>query len=210
MVTTKEEGWTLLSLMMDNSEALVDLCKYHMGQLGLDSIINSPTKGTCAVEASPRVVTGIEYCHINLNDTINILTEPHKLTLDQVRSYSAWFTGDETSTLTVPPTPTNMIIKVVDPNIVCNPGLINQCKILLRQYSGMLNMILKNHLQRTSFASLNPKSTIYQYKDEVSGRRIVCGLVKLKLTIEIIIPQIMVDHEIKEQDLDCTKHDLNC
>ena len=74
----------------------------------------------------------------------------------------------------------------------------------------MLNMILKNHLQRARFTSLNPKSVMYQYKDEVSGRRIVCGLVKLKLTIEIIIPQLIVDHEIKEQDLDCTKHDLNC
>ena len=66
----------------------------------------------------------------------------------------------------------------------------------------MLNTIIKNHLQRTSFTSLNLKSNMYEYKDEVSGRRIVCGLVKLKLVFEVIYPQLVVDHAIKEQELE--------
>ena len=81
-----------------------------------------------------------------------------------------------------------MVIKAVDPNKAGNPGLVNWRKILLRQYSGMLNTILKNHLKRTSFTSLNPKSNMYEYKDEVSGRQITCGLVKLKLAFEVINP----------------------
>ena len=98
-----------------------------------------------------------------------------------------------------------MVIKAVDPNKTSNPGLVNRCKIIIRQYSGMLNTILKTHLQRTSFTSLNPKSNMYEYKDEVSGRRIACGLVKLKLAFEVIKPQLVVDHAIKDQELE----DLN-
>ena len=66
----------------------------------------------------------------------------------------------------------------------------------------MLNTILKNHLQRTSFTSLNPKSNMYEYKDEVSGRRITRGLVKLKLVLEVINSQLVVDHAIKDQELE--------
>ena len=136
---------------------------------------------TGAVEANPRIVAGVDYCNMDLDDTINILKEPHKLTFKTVREYSAWFMGDESSTRTIPLTSSDMVIKAVDPNKAGNPGLVNRRKILLRQYSGMLNTILKNHLQRTSFTSLNPKSNMYEYKDEVSGRWIAYGLVKLKL-----------------------------
>ena len=95
-----------------------------------------------------------------------------------------------------------MVIKAVDPNKAGNPGLVNRRKILLRQYSGMLNTIFKSHLQRMSFTSLNPKSNLYEYKDEVSGRRIACSLVKLKLVFEVINPQLVVNHAIKEQELE--------
>ena len=135
---------------------------------------------------------------MDLDDTINILKEPRKLTLKTVREYSAWFMGDESSTQTIPHTSSDMVIKAVDLNKVVNPGLVNRRKILLRQYSVMLNTILKTHLQRTSFTSLNPKSNMYDYKDEVSGRRIACGLAKLKLAFEVINPELMVDHSIKE------------
>ena len=102
--------------MMNNSGTLADLYKDQTRQFGLDLIINVPTAGTGAVEAESRVVVVVEYCNMDLSDTINILTKPHKLTLDQVRSYFAWFMGDETSSLTIPHTPADMIIKVIDPN----------------------------------------------------------------------------------------------
>ena len=43
---------------------------------------------------------------------------------------------------------------------------------------------------------------MYKYKYEVSGRRIPCGLVKLKLEFEVINPQLVVNHTIKEQELE--------
>ena len=95
-----------------------------------------------------------------------------------------------------------MVFKAVDPNKAGNPGLINRRKILLCQQLGMLNTILKNHLQRTNFTSLNPNSNMYKYKNEVSGRRITCGLVKLKLAFEVINPQLVFNHAIKEKELE--------
>ena len=71
---------------------------------------------------------------MDLNDTIKILKETHKLTLKTVREYSAWFMGDESYTQTISRTSSDMVIKAVDPNKTGNPGLVNQRKILLRQY----------------------------------------------------------------------------
>ena len=201
MVTQREEGWKLLSLTTKNSEVLADLFKDRAGQFGLDPIVNVPTSGTGALETAPRTFEGKEYHNVNLNDYVNILKEPHKLTLEDVRKYSAWIMGDETSSLTIL-AEADMVIKAIDPNKTGNVGLTNKRRILLGQYSGMLNFIIKNHLQRTSYTSLNPKSSIFEYKDEVSGRRYSCGLIKLKLVFDVINPQLVVDHAIKEQELE--------
>ena len=174
----------------------------NVEQFGFDPIINVPSSGTGAIEVNHRIVAGIDYCNMDLGNTINILKEPLKLTLKTVREYSAWFMGDESSTQTIPHTSSDMVINAVDPNKTGNPVLVNRRKILLRQYSGMLNTILKTHLQRTSFTSLNPKFNIYEYKDDVSRRQIACVLVKLKLAFEVINPQMVVYHAIKEQELE--------
>ena len=98
---------------------------------------------------------------MNLDNTIKILKDPQEITLKTVREYYAWFMVDESSTRTIPHTSSDMVIKMVDTNKTGNPGLVNRRKILLRQYSGTLNTILKTHMQRTSFTSLNPKSNMY-------------------------------------------------
>ena len=87
MVTQREEGWKLLSLTTENSEVLADLFKDRAGQFGLDPIVNVPTSGTGALETAPRTFEGKEYHNVNLNDYVNILKEPHKLTLEDVRKY---------------------------------------------------------------------------------------------------------------------------
>ena len=94
MVTAREEGWKPLSLTTDKSEATADLFKVRAGQFGFDPIINVPSSGTGAVGVNPRIVAGVNYCNMDLDNTINILKEPHKLTLKTVREYSARFMGD--------------------------------------------------------------------------------------------------------------------
>ena len=160
-----------------------------------------PTSGTGAVNTVPRTIEGKEYHNVDLVDHINILKEPHKLTLDNVRKCSAWIMGNETLSLTTP-AEADMIIKAIDSNNLGNVGLANKYRILLRQYSGMLNFIINNHLQRTSYTSFNPKSSMFEYKDEVSRRTYLCGLIKLKLVFDVINPQLVVDHTIKEQELE--------
>ena len=197
MVTTSEEGWKPLSLRTDNYEATDDLFKDQAGQFGFDSIINVPSSETSAIEANPRIFASVDYCNMDLDNTINILKNPHKLTLKTVREYSAWLLGKELSTRTIPLTSSDMVIKEVDQNKADNKGIVNRRNILLRPYSGMLNTIIKNHLQRTSLTSLNPKSNMFECKDKVSGRRIACVLVKLKLAFKVINPQLVDDHAVK-------------
>ena len=111
-----------------------------------------PPQAPAPLKRPPRTFKGKEYHNVNLNDYVNILKEPHKLNLEDVRKYLAWIMGNETSSLTIL-AEADMVIKAIDPNKTGNVGLTNKRRILLRQYSGMLNFIIKNHLQRTSTSS---------------------------------------------------------
>ena len=102
MVTHKEEGWKHLSLSTENSEVLADLFKDRAGKFGLDPIVMVPTSGTGAVQTVPRTIKGKEYHNVHLRDYANILTEPHKLTLEDVRKFLAWIMGDKMSSLAIP------------------------------------------------------------------------------------------------------------
>ena len=156
-----------------------------------------PTSGTDAVQTVQCTSEGKIYHNVHLGDYANILNEPHKLTLDTVQKFLAWIMDNKTSSLTIP-AEVDMIINAINPNKPGNVGLTNKRRILLRQYSGMLNFITKNHLQRTSYTSLNPKSSIFEYKDEVSRRTYLYGLIKLKLVFNVINSQLVVDHAIGE------------
>ena len=202
MVTEREEGWRALSLTTDSSEPLANLIKDRARQFGLDPIMDVPTEGTGDCLTAPRTVGGRDYCAMDLSKFLNIIHEPHKVKLAHVRQFSLWFMGDESSTMSVPTNTKQMVIKAIDPNKPGNQGLVNQRKILLRQLSGMLDAILKNHLERTSYVSLNTKFALFQYKDEVTGRHYDCGLVKLKLAFGVVNPMLAVDHAIKERELE--------
>ena len=132
------------------------------------------TSGTGAVETVPCTIEGKEYHNVYLGDYVNILKEPHKLTLDNVCNCLTWIMGNKTSSLTIP-AEVNMIIKASNPTKPGKVGLTNKHRNLLRQYSGMLNFIIKNHIQLTSYTSLNPKYSMSEYKDKVSRRTYLCG-----------------------------------
>ena len=98
-----------------------------------------------------------------------------------------------------------MIVKAIDPNKPGKVGLLNHEKIRNRQFRSALNFILKNHLERSSFISLNLKKSIFTYSDEVIGRKVDCGLFKLSLFLNIFKPQLVVDYREQEKKLE----DLN-
>ena len=77
------------------------------------------------------------------------------MTLNQVRVFSVWFMGDESSSLA---TSANMKIKATNPNVVGNLGLVNQYEIQTRQLSGAIHFIFKYHVKRTSYTSFQPNN----------------------------------------------------
>ena len=118
---------------------------------------------------NPRRVSGIDVWSADLKEAINLFLQTHLVTLDHVQIYSGWIFGDENSTLTKS---ADIIVKVINPNKPGTDGLLNHEKIRNRQFSSSLNFILKNHLERSSFISLNPKKAIFTYTDEVTGRKV--------------------------------------
>ena len=76
--------------------------------------------------------------------------------------------------------------------------MINPENIRNRHFISALNFILNNRLKRSSFISLNPKKAIFTYTDEVTGRKVDFGLIKLWLFLNIFKPQLVVNY--REQD----------
>ena len=62
----------------------------------------------------------------------------------------------------------------------------------MRQYSSIVNFIIKNHLIQSSYKYQNPKKDLFTYKDEVSGREVYCGLIMLWLCLNVVRPQLVV------------------
>ena len=107
--------------------------------------------------------------------------------------------GDDSSTWTIS-ADTN--IKAINPNVPINVSLVNQQKILLRKLSGVLNFILKNNLICGSYTSLIPNKIVYLYKYNVSGRKIVCGIILLKMCFNVMKSQLVIDRHLKEKEIE--------
>ena len=64
-----------------------------------------------------------------------------------------------------------------------NLGLVNCYKIHIRQLSGDLHFILKNHVSRTSYKYFQTKKSKFIYTDYISGQKIMCGLTLLMMAL---------------------------
>jgi hypothetical protein len=199
IMTKMQDGWKQLSCTVDSADQLMDLFKDRQTQFGLDILLGVPTAGNGRLQNVPRMFAGTEHWDADLRDFKNILVDIHSVSLPQVRAWSGWFMGGETQDLDIS---TDMVIKAIDPNKTGNQGLVNRYKIRLRRLSGALHFIAKNHIKRTSYNSFYPRKELFLYKDEVTGRQYVCGIVFLKLMIEVLKPHLVVDHRAKERELE--------
>ena len=189
--TENPDEWKRIAIVTANAELFTDLIEDRTTMFGFGSLINVPTSGTGVVDPNSQRVSGVDVWSAYLKEAINIILQTHLVTLNHVQTYSGWIVGDENSTLTKS---ADMIVKAIDPNKPGNVGFINHEKTQNMQFSSALNFILKNHLERSRFISLNPKKAIFAYSDEVTGRKVDCGLVKLRLFLNIVKPQLVVNY----------------
>ena len=140
---------------------------------------------------------GVDVHHVNLHTKKDLLSEYHNITLEQVKAFSGWFMGRDNSALKLS---TDMVIRALDPDVGGNLGLVNVRKIRLCQLSRALHFMFKNAILRSSYTSFMP--TDFTYSDEATGRSIVCGLILLKLSLDIMKPQVVVDHRVKETEME--------
>ena len=59
-----------------------------------------------------------------------------------------------------------------------------------------MHFILKNNVSRTSYTSFQPNKEKFVYKDEMSGRAITCGLILFKMSLDVMKPQLVIDHRV--------------
>ena len=99
VVTKMMPGWKLVPISVENADKFMDLLKDRLVMFGLDYICTVPTSGTGNTYPSSRIIAGVEHYQSDLGDFLEILKDIHALTLDQVRAFSGWFMGGESSTL---------------------------------------------------------------------------------------------------------------
>ena len=86
-------------VIVDNTDKMTDLFNDRTIQLCLDSTMKITTEGTGAVKSTARTIVGVDHYNTNLSDYKNVLTQFHRMNLNQVRTFSGWFTGEESSSL---------------------------------------------------------------------------------------------------------------
>ena len=57
-------------------------------------------------------------------------------------------------------------------------------------------------MTRTSYTLLHPNKDKFVYKEKITGRAITCGLTLIKMEITVMKPQLVVNHQGKERDLE--------
>ena len=197
--TEKTDEWKRIATVTANADLFTNLIKERTTMFEFGSLINVPTSGTGTVDPNPLRVLGVDVWSADLKEAIIILLQTHLVTLNHVQAYSGWIFGDDNSTVTKS---ADVIVKAIDPNKLGKVSLLNHEKICNMQFSSEKNFILKNHLKRISFISLNTEKAIFTYSDEVTGRKVNCGLVKLWLFLNIIKPQLVVNYSEQEKKLE--------
>ena len=95
-----------------------------------------------------------------------------------------------------------MIIKATNTNAAGNLGLVNRHKIRLRRLAEILHFIFKNNMTSTSYTSFQPNKDKFVYKDKITGRDITCGLIIFKMAMTVMKPQLVVNHQEKEREIE--------
>ena len=72
----------------------------------------------------------------------------------------------------------------------------------MRQYSSIVNFIIKNHFIQGSYKSQNPKKYLFTYTDEVNGCKVSCGLINLWLCLNVFKPHLVVDYRVHKTKLE--------
>ena len=103
-----------------------------------------------------------------------------------VQVFSGCFIGGEAASRAVSAV-TNMTINM-SPNRPGNKGLVNRHRLYLCQLSGLLNVITKNHLQKTNHTSLDPHSVFLMHTYDVARRTHLRRIIKLDFLMDIIRP----------------------
>ena len=80
---------------MENSGILTNILTDHTTQFRFDPIMNVTKSGTGAVNLATRNTSGEDIWSADLANPINILLQPHLLSLEQVQAFLGWFRGDQ-------------------------------------------------------------------------------------------------------------------
>ena len=186
--------WTGVDISMDNEEAIVRLFELKEKSYGFSNILHVPTSGTGAPHANPlSLLTGEEIYSADLGNHLSMISDFPNLTTDHVLAWDAYIYGDVNAGLVKLPPNTPRVAKLLDRKAAGNLGLIANFKHEIRIRSQLLLLIIQQAFIPSSLQTFFVDKTTLEWKDEVTGKTIVSGLVLLWRILESIMPNTVVD-----------------
>ena len=191
-------------ITVENSKLLLDLLTALATSYHWYKYLRIPTTGTGGAHTNAKILpSGEQMASVDLGDYLHLLDDCQRLSLKQVKAFASWIYGDLAQTLVArdDSKKTNMSVVVLDPNAAGNVGLVAQYKQRLRVVSGMITIVLKNHVSDKSYRSFFVKKNQFSFYNADTGDVHFCGFILLKLMIGVVKPSVLIDVNALEAEI---------
>jgi hypothetical protein len=185
---------TFLELLKDKSDY------YRWGPL-----MTVPISGDGAFGGTTaKLANGKEVMKINFGDKHHLLTQWTKVHTAKCKQFAQWYNGDDSIRLDSPFEADPMKRKVValNCNDKNNKGLVCHYKFQLCIINQLILHVLKNHLTTSTFKSFLAHKNEFSFLDEKTGNKFHSGLVLMRKMLDICKPEMFVEVQHLEKELD--------
>ena len=131
--------------------------------------------------------------NVDFQKLINLIDNPTHCPMKAVAAHSAWIYGDENQALKMHDKPEDMLMHQLDLEQGGNEGLVAKYKQSSRVVSQIIAATIKSALSTTSYDALLVHKEKFIYKDAETGDQYYDGYVMLKMILNVIKPDLVVD-----------------
>jgi hypothetical protein len=151
-----DDDWEKVDVTVANSKLLWDLFKDKSITYRWRKYSNIPTQGDGTINATESTSASgkTRIMNADLKEMVSMIDDPAHVTMDHVKSRTAWFMGGDSQKLVAHKKPEDMLMEDLDLEASGNLGLVNKFKQQCRVVSQIIWATIKNHVSDKSYKSL--------------------------------------------------------
>lgn len=198
-----DDDWEKVDVTVANSKLLWDLFKDKSITYRWRKYSNIPTQGDGTINATESTSASgkTRIMNADLKEMVSMIDDPAHVTMDHVKSRTAWFMGGDSQKLVAHKKPEDMLMEDLDLEASGNLGLVNKFKQQCRVVSQIIWATIKNHVSDKSYKSLLVHQHQFVFTDAETEDQYYDGFIMLKMVLDIIKPDVAVDVKLIENKL---------